>query len=83
MIINKNIQVIFNQLNQIQSELYQSKFRTLWAYTHEKQVLVNFVVITTLEWGFGTTMIHLRSYMSLYQVLQQRHPNLGMVIFDK
>ena len=70
MIVNKNIQVVFDQLNQIQSELYQSKFRTLWAYTYEKQVLVNFVVITTLEWGFGTTMIHLGSYMSPYQVLQ-------------
>jgi hypothetical protein len=29
MIVNKNIQVVFDQLNEIQSELYQSKFRTL------------------------------------------------------
>jgi hypothetical protein len=29
MIVNKNIQVVFDQLNQIQSESYQSKFRTL------------------------------------------------------
>jgi hypothetical protein len=49
MIVNKNIQVVFDQLNEIQSELYQSKFRTLWTYTYKKQVLVNFVVITTLE----------------------------------